>query len=67
LYAVGDERFTVLLHKTFGMTLPLSAAAIQLHSHKAAQKEQHKISNIQPSLHTHQTSGTPNQQLITAA
>jgi len=35
-----------------------------VYSHKAAQrkeKEQHKNSNIQPILHIHQTSGTPNQ------
>jgi len=42
-----------------------------VYSHKTAQKkkkkQQHKNSNIQPSLHIHQTSGTPNQQLNTAA
>jgi len=29
-------------------------------------KKQHKNSNIQPSLHIHQTSGTPDQRLNTA-
>jgi len=40
-----------------------------VYSHKAAQKKKkhHKNSNIKPSLHIHQTSGTPNQQLNTAA
>jgi len=42
-----------------------------VYSHKAAQKKENKNStknsNIQPSLHTHPTSGTPNQQLNTAA
>jgi len=34
-----------------------------VYSHKAAQKKNStKNSNMQPSLHIHQTSGTPNQQ-----
>jgi len=37
---------------------------IRTNQHK---KEQHKNSNIQHSLHIHQTSGTSNQQLNTAA
>ena len=37
-----------------------------VYSHKAAQKEKaQKNSNIQPSLHIHQISGTPDQQLNT--
>jgi len=40
---------------------------IRTKQHKLKEKKQHKNNNIQPNLHIHQTSGTPSQQLNTAA
>jgi len=40
---------------------------IRTKQHKKRKKGTAQNSNMQPSLHIHRTSGTPNQQLNTAA
>jgi len=37
---------------------------IRTKQHKKEKKNNTKNSNIQPSLHIHQTSGTPNHQIL---